>query len=275
MMRMQQRRKPEENIYNLIPPEFVEVQKPPTYVSKHPSNTAPTASTFGKSTASQLMTTNLAGELAPGKINHEHVKSGATFGPKKLHQADPNGYLKKTKAELPLPPKFYARGPMESTIPPYALPTINKKSAVNYVKQNALSAITQPVGNRPVPQTRFVDREGYGKKPAYLNKVKKEIQAEKDYVRAAMEQERQSYEMGQPHRRLLSEEDRLMLLENLKNKWEVVNKQYQAMTHMVILDTLGKVRRKEEYEAQLQSLEKSVEKLSKKFVFVEDAPQYY
>jgi len=47
------------------------------------------------------------------------------------------------------------------------------------------------------------------------------------------------------------------------------------MTHNIVLDTIGKIRRKEEYEGQLQTLEKSIEKLSKKFVFVQDADPYY
>ena len=44
----------------------------------------------------------------------------------------------------------------------------------------------------------------------------------------------------------------------------------QTMTHLVSLDTIGKTRRKEDYESQLQQLEKSIDKLSKKFVFVQD-----
>ena len=42
------------------------------------------------------------------------------------------------------------------------------------------------------------------------------------------------------------------------------------MTHLVRLDTIGKVRRKEEYEAELSSLEASIEKLSKANVFIQD-----
>jgi hypothetical protein len=42
---------------------------------------------------------------------------------------------------------------------------------------------------------------------------------------------------------LLQEEERVALLEGLKKKWEAVNKQYQTCTHIVTLDTIGKVRR--------------------------------
>jgi len=42
----------------------------------------------------------------------------------------------------------------------------------------------------------------------------------------------------------------------------------------VVLDTMGSIRRKEEYEQELSKLEKSVEKLSKKYVFVEEGGSY-
>lgn len=60
-----------------------------------------------------------------------------------------------------------------------------------------------------------------------------------------------------------------MLLQDLKQKWEVVNRQYQLMTHIVQLDTHGKTKRKEEFELQLSQLERSIEKLSKPNVFVQ------
>jgi hypothetical protein len=87
--------------------------------------------------------------------------------------------------------------------------------------------------------------------------------------------EREQYQSMQPKMRLLAEEDRLQLLDQLKKKWESVNKVYQLSTHVVDLDTIGKVRRKEEYEAQLQQLEKSIEKLSKKNIFVQEDTQWF
>lgn len=42
---------------------------------------------------------------------------------------------------------------------------------------------------------------------------------------------------------LMPEEERLQLLDQLKQKWEATNQAYQKMAHMVKLDTIGKVRR--------------------------------
>jgi len=40
------------------------------------------------------------------------------------------------------------------------------------------------------------------------------------------------------------------------------------------LDTPAKKQRKEEFEAQLEQLERDIERLSKRNVFVEEEPQY-
>lgn len=269
---------PEESIYNLIPQEQVAVQKPPTHVSKYPPNAPPTASTFGPSASGQLLTTNLAGAYDLQPRNHRHIKAGGTFGPKNEHYSDPTSYLtKQNKPPLPEPKRFaYTDQRKKPTIPAAdSLPAINQNTVnKNFIQTNALAAITQQPGNVPKEQKRYVDKANYGKNPKYLATVKREIQAEKEYISAALDQERQSYEQGQAKMRLLPEPERMRLVENLKNKWEQVNKQYQGMTHSVILDTIGKVRRKEEYESQLQQLEKSIEKLSKKFVFVQDSDPY-
>lgn len=268
--------RPEENIYNLIPPDPEVIEKPPRYVSKYPKTMAPTASTFGQSTSAQFMTTNMAGSFVEPSLAHSHKKMGATFGPKNPGKKAPTNYLKKTSTnELPPPPQFKSRS-FKSTIPAAnSLPAVSSKPIKNYVQQNALAAITQKPGKRPVAQERFVNKPGFGKAPEYLSKVRDEIQAERDYVLQAMEQERAQYEMGMPHRRLLSEEERISLLVGLKDKWEVVNKEYQIMTHRTQLDTMGSIRRKEEYEQELSKLEKSVEKLSKKYVFVEEGGAMY
>ena len=92
----------------------------------------------------------------------------------------------------------------------------------------------------------------------------------KEAAEVAKKKQLEEEEKYQPKMRLLPEEERERLLIELKQKWETVNKQYQGITHIVTLDTMGKVRRKEQYENELQQIEKSIEKLSKKHVFVHD-----
>ena len=38
----------------------------------------------------------------------------------------------------------------------------------------------------PQPEKRYINREGYGKVPAYLSEVKQQIQVEKEYIAAAL-----------------------------------------------------------------------------------------
>ena len=66
--------------------------------------------------------------------------------------------------------------------------------------------------------------------------------------------------------------ERLALVHSLKTKWEEVNKIYQSTSVLSLdsLDTIGKVKRKEMYEAQLAQIEKDIEKLSKKQVYIAD-----
>ena len=69
--------------------------------------------------------------------------------------------------------------------------------------------------------------------------------------------------------RLLTEEEKGALVCGLKAKWEKVNTDYQATTHITKLDTMGKLRRKEQYESQLQQVEKDMDKLNKRYIFVD------
>lgn len=218
--------------------------------------------------------------------NHRYKQAAATFGPQSEHYSDPTSFLKKTsKPGLP-PPKRFTYG--DKRFPTVAetlgsIPQPEPRPERNFIAENAMSVIKAKEKDNSLdakvknPEVNYLKKDGFGQVPEYLNKVKKEIAAEKEYIREAMAQEREM-EMAanhQPKMRLLPEEEREKLLDQLKKKWEAVNKLYQTMTHLVSLDTIGKTRRKEEYESQLQQLEKSIEKLSKKFVFVQENDPYY
>lgn len=150
-----------------------------------------------------------------------------------------------------------------------------RQTKKNYVTENALAVIMAKPGGQTGDKPNYLKKTDYGQVPKYLEKVKGEIAVEKEYIRQVMAQQQEARIAMQPKMKQLPEEERLQLLDNLKKKWEAVNKQYQGMTHIVTLDTIGKVRRKEEYESQLQQLEKSIEKLSKKYVYVQEGDPYY
>ena len=50
---------------------------------------------------------------------------------------------------------------------------------------------------------------------------------------------------------LLPDDERQQLIEALKKKWEVVHKEYQQITHLSKIDTIGKKAKKENCEKEL------------------------
>lgn len=269
----------EESIYNLIPQPTVAATRPSLYRSRYPHDTPPTASTFGSAVATTVRTTNLAGGYDTKQGTHRHKQEGASFGPKNTHTSDPRSFQPASShPALPQPTRFeYTRrtkAPLQTRHEPSSAVVAARKQAAhksatkNFISENALAVIMADA-RRPVRQEGSFVREDFGRTPAYLAKVKAEVAAEKEYIRQVMEAQAAEEHKYQAKTVLLPEEERLTLLTQLKIKWEAVNKQYQTITHMTELDTAGKVRRKEQYENELQEIEKSIEKLSKPQVFVQ------
>jgi len=137
----------------------------------------------------------------------------------------------------------------------------------NFITSNAVENILSvpKAGTQP---TDWLQKKDFGQVPKYLSKIKKEISDEYEYIRSMQQQEEEEQAAGGMH--LLPEEERLKLIDDLKSKWDAVNATYQqsSVLSLASLDTIGKVKRKEMYEAQLAQIEKDIEKLSKKFVYV-------
>lgn len=99
--------------------------------------------------------------------------------------------------------------------------------------------------------------------PEYLTQVKEEIRRENDMIERYVKEQMGEVERTPETFEVMSEEERLELLDQLKSKWDHVNAQYQRQTHLVKLDTTGQVRRKEQLEHMLQQLENDIEKLQR------------
>jgi len=67
----------------------------------------------------------------------------------------------------------------------------------------------------------------------------------------------------------MPQEEVQQLLNGLKAKWEAVNKEYQSITHVNKIATVGLKRKKESCEEELKQLEKDIERLSKAYIFVD------
>lgn len=67
----------------------------------------------------------------------------------------------------------------------------------------------------------------------------------------------------------MSEEEVRTLREGLKRKWNEVNFEYQKLTHVRIVDTIGLKTKKLGLEKELAEIEASIKKLNKLYIFVD------
>ena len=109
----------------------------------------------------------------------------------------------------------------------------------------------------------YLKKADYGQVPGYLGQVKEEIRRENEMIDAYVKEQMGYKENAGEALEPLSEDERRELIRALKPKWDSVNEKYQRMCHMVKLDTVGKVKRKEGMEHELKQLEADIEKLER------------
>ena len=273
-----------ESIYNLIPQPVPEVIKPDRYISKHTGSKPPTFSTFGLSGTSKPGFKNVQGvEAATAEGHHAYQKSHATFGTlgnaKKTSEilkkgtgggggaadlalASSTGYaFKYTDRRMPQLPSKAEFKEAKSLL-------ASNKKETNFITANAVENILA-VPKREEDGVDWLKKPHFGEVPPYLQKIKQEISDEYEYIKSMQQQQD---EEGPPGLRLMADDEREELITSLKTKWGEVNEKYQqtSVLSLASLDTIGKVKRKEQYEAQLAQIEKDIEKLSKKSVYVHD-----
>lgn len=270
----------QESIYNLIELKEAEVIKPPLYHSKYPGKLPPTCSTFGATTTTTIGITNMNGKLKWNPVR-SYVRKSATFGPPRdgKRKPKPDMYLKgKSQSKiLPKPTKFNYPEPEKQRKP--SLPKKTEKPIMglttnkNFIVCNAIENIlpTKQINKDNINENNKFNKsrhDEFGKVPGYLSKVKKQINEEYKYIESIKQEKEARKRSKATHIELLPEEERVKLLNEMKDKWEKINHEYQQMTHLVYLDTISKIKRKEHFENSLLRLEKDIEKLSKKNVFI-------
>merc|ERR1712070_1037797 len=227
----------EESIYCLIPPVIAPPPKPPLYRSAYPGVTA--------------------AERRPA----------ATMGPLKVTPPNPQNFLKSYTREdnkLPEPQKFEFTDAVDKKP---AVPRRNERPVLglvtskNFITCNAVETILAVPKKTDVRQVSYMNKKGYGKVPAYLEKVKADIQDEYNYIQQMQEAYDEQGDDGYGRTGMLSESEKMAMLEGLKTNWDRINKAYQTLSFT--LDTPAKKQRKEEFEAQLEQIERDIEKLSK------------
>lgn len=262
----------EESIYNLIPPEEYKARKGKLYKSKHNPRAVPTGTTFCLKTTSIPGVGNMNGEIQPTGSNH-HQTAGAGQWGKKKGEAKPNpgvftkkgeGIMRQTKLVPTVKKeKLKNRPPVPKKD---EKPIMGLTSDKNYIVANAVENILAAPKVKENQGVDYTKKRDYGATPKYLQKIKKEIDQEYELVREMQMEDEQQRDRD---KFLLPDDEREELIKALKKKWEVVHKQYQEITHVQKIDTVGLRRKKENCEAELKQLEKDIDKLSKKFIFVD------
>jgi len=136
------------------------------------------------------------------------------------------------------------------------------KTTKDFLVANAVENILAVPGQRTTKPPQYIKKKDYGKVPEYLAHVKEDIQEEKRAINEYFNIQRTTMQKveGDP----LPQSERDDLLRKLKMKWGEVNRRYQKIAHNTILDTIGKVKRKEVLEKELSQLEKDIKLLSSK-----------
>ena len=145
-------------------------------------------------------------------------------------------------------------------------PLMAVKTTRNYISSNALEVIRSEPKKRKGDEPRYTQREDYGKVPAYLANVKAEIENEKALVELYVTEEQNG---GNPVQEedgdveMMDEGERRELIANLKQRWDDVNASYHKMAHKAVNDTPSEAKRKASQEAELKTLERDIEMLSR------------
>merc|ERR1712166_1524411 len=237
----------DESIYCLIPAVIHPPPKPPLYRSKYP------------------------GEVG---ADRRHT---ATMGPLKVAPPNPETFLKaytRTDNKLSEPSKFEYADTMQKKpgVPRREdRPVRGLVTSKNFITCNAIENILAVPKKTDVRQVSYMNKKGYGKVPHYLEKVKAEIEDEYNYIQSMQEAYDEEGEDG-CRTRVLDNNQKIDMIEGLKTNWDRINKAYQTLSFT--LDTPAKKQRKEEFEAQLEQIERDIERLTKGNIFVEDEPDY-
>jgi len=266
-----------ESIYNMIPPKEIEQERLPMYRSQHNPKMVPTATTFGGAQSTQPMCMNISGAA---QIKMVPDKKGRTMGqPVGSARNKPDDYMKKYDKTSKVQTLSQVKQAQPNILQPSELklklkpdvpkkedvPPMNLVTSKNFVVANAVETILAQPKKVQQGAKDYLRKDDYGRVPKYLKNIKEDIDAEYEYIRALQEQEEE--ERG-ALMKPMGEDERLALIAGLKAKWESVNTEYQGSTHLTVLDTAGKIRRKEKYEAELSQIEKDIEKLNRKNIHV-------
>lgn len=189
MAAMEDGREREENILNLVPKVIPPTIKPPMYRSKHDFRAPLTGSTIGTfGTTQPLGGANLNRKnhgtmgLAKGAITVRHGlgRQTATSIIQKGANTSSSSSSSSSNAKFSYTDRRMPGVPSKDESPVTGL-----RSTKNYVLSNAVDTMLAVPGFRvhaPPPEPDYLQKEDYGRPPAYLEQVKAEIASENEMI---------------------------------------------------------------------------------------------
>jgi len=268
----------QENILDLIPQPQSRVRKEKMYRSKYNPQLPPTGSTFVPNSKVP------AGAGVGLEIARPSKLPARNFGkPIGTCKPDPGAFLKKRQNQRQIAARKPAtRGNQKENRKP-ALPSRNDapvmglQSTKNYVTANAVEAILAVPGNRArvkPQQPQYRHKQDFGRVPAYLDEVKGEIARENRMIEEYLGVGDAAGNQGEDE--VVPDSEIRTIVNQLKEKWDKTNARYQRLTHQTKLDTIGKLRRKEGLEKELEQIEKDIRLIEgRKVQLTEDYDEYY
>lgn len=254
----------EDNAYNIIQKkEEVKIKKI-LYKSIHDPNTLPSYSTFNLK-GKRYVVSNLSGSSVKKVEKQKKIILGDEPQERKiLKKQEKNpmisslNEIKKKNPELLMVKKKKKK--YKAPVPDINdIPIMNLTADVDYINDNAVQIInTKPPVRKKKVGKKLIDedplkKEDYGKVSSYLINIKKELEKKENVKKQdVIDEEKIAQEI---------EEKRNHLLTELKNKYDDINKEYMKISHVVDVNSIRKLKKKEKYEKELNELEKDIQKL--------------
>ncbi|CRH01258.1 conserved Plasmodium protein, unknown function [Plasmodium relictum] len=256
----------EDNAYNIIKKSEEKKIKKILYKSKHDPNVLPSYSTFNLK-GKRYNISNVTGILIKKEEKQKSLtdlKNSYNDNKKILKKGEKNKMIpslnemkkinptvltvknKKKKFKDPLPDRN-------------DVPLMNLREEIDYIYDNAVQIINAKPEEKKKKHGKVLldenplDKKDYGKVSPYLIKIKNELKEKENLKKQdIIDEEKITKEV---------EEKRNILLIELKNKYNEINKEYLKISHVIDVNSVRKLKKKENYEKQLNQLEKDIQKL--------------
>jgi hypothetical protein len=186
----------------------------------------------------------------------------------KIHK-DPHDFLKKRSLRHDLPPRPAVQPHGNATLlkPPVPPPSVSRSAELprrDFILENWRTAPkTQRLAPTVIP-TFYTEKPDFGKVPRYLNRVKKESASESAYWQELRES--MMPEDTETRCRLLTEEERIELLNGLQANLADIKRRYGALSFGQ--DHMSFRKRKEKMEADMATLEADIATFSRQNVYI-------